>query len=124
MNEPTRGADVGAKSEIRELIIQLARQGCSFVIASSELDELLGLVDRVLVMTRGVMGAEFARGEASKEDLILAAAKASPGPSPESNRTESSHVGDNIQNPLYPLAVIHHQASESAAPYTVDSGTD
>lgn len=70
MNEPTCAVDVGAKEEIRRLILELASQGCSFVIASSELDELLSLSDRILVMTRGEIGAEFARGEASKEDLI------------------------------------------------------
>jgi ABC-type sugar transport system ATPase subunit len=73
LNEPTRGVDVGAKQEITELIRTLADEGITFIISSSELEELLLLSDRILVMCRGRVAREFAAGEAAKEQLILAA---------------------------------------------------
>ena len=73
LNEPTRGVDVGAKQEITELIRSLADEGITFVISSSELEELLVLSDRILVMHRGRVSREFAAGEVTKEQLILAA---------------------------------------------------
>ena len=73
MNEPTRGVDIGAKDEICRFIRGLAAEGCSFVVSSSDLDELLRLADRVLVMNNGRIVAEFARGALRKEDLVHAA---------------------------------------------------
>jgi ribose transport system ATP-binding protein len=73
MNEPTRGVDVGAKQEITELILKLAAQGYTFVISSSELEELLGLSDRILVFNRGRVARELTGAEATKDQLILAA---------------------------------------------------
>jgi len=73
MNEPTRGVDVGAKQEITTLILALADEGFTFVISSSELEELIALSDRILVMNRGRVAAELAGGEATKDRLILAA---------------------------------------------------
>jgi ABC-type sugar transport system ATPase subunit len=73
MNEPTRGVDVGAKAEIRQFIAELADQGYTFLVISTDLDELLALCDRILVLRRGRLVAEFPRGQASKQDVILAA---------------------------------------------------
>ncbi len=73
MNEPTRGVDVGAKQEITALILALAEEGFTFVISSSELEELIALADRILVMNRGRVAREFPAAEATKERLILAA---------------------------------------------------
>ncbi|GAB4431224.1 MAG: sugar ABC transporter ATP-binding protein [Anaerolineae bacterium] len=73
MHEPTRGVDVGAKAEIRRLIVQLADEGYAFVVASSDLDELLIIADRILVMHRGRIAAEFVHGQVSKEQIIVAA---------------------------------------------------
>ncbi len=73
MNEPTRGVDVGAKQEITQLIVKLAREGYTFVISSSELEELILLADRILVMNRGRVARELAGAEATKDRLILAA---------------------------------------------------
>jgi ABC-type sugar transport system ATPase subunit len=73
MNEPTRGVDVGAKQEITELILKLAEEGYTFVVSSSELEELILLSDRILVFNRGRVAQEFAGSEATKEQLILAA---------------------------------------------------
>jgi ABC-type sugar transport system ATPase subunit len=73
IDEPTRGVDVGAKHAIYELIDSLARQGMAVLVISSEIEEVLGLSDRILVMRNGRLTAEFKQGEAS-DDLILRAA--------------------------------------------------
>jgi rhamnose transport system ATP-binding protein len=77
MSEPTRGVDVGAKAEIGNLILKLADEGLSFVLCGSDLDELLRLADRILVLNAGQFTAEFERGAATRADLIHASA-ASP----------------------------------------------
>jgi len=73
MNEPTRGVDVGAKQEITELILKLAAEGYTFVVSSSELEELILLSNRILVFNRGRVAREFTAAEATKDQLILAA---------------------------------------------------
>jgi ABC-type sugar transport system ATPase subunit len=78
MNEPTRGVDVGAKDEICQRLRQLAGDGCSVIVASSDLEELLRLSDRILVMRAGRIAAEFLRSVATKEKLIHAASVADP----------------------------------------------
>jgi ribose transport system ATP-binding protein len=72
-DEPTRGVDVGAKAEIYHLMNRLTAQGAAILMISSELPELLGMSDRVLVMCRGRIQAEFAAGTAS-EEMVLSAA--------------------------------------------------
>jgi rhamnose transport system ATP-binding protein len=67
LDEPTRGIDVGAKAEIHRLMCELAAQGLAILMISSELPEVLGMSDRVLVMREGRLAAEFARAEASPE---------------------------------------------------------
>ena len=76
MNEPTRGVDVGAKDEICRLIRGLAAEGRSFIVSSCDLDELMRLADRTLVMKDGRVAAEFSQGHYRKEDLIHAAGTA------------------------------------------------
>ena len=61
LDEPTRGIDVGAKQQVYRLIADLADAGAAILVASSEIEELLGLCDRVLVMRRGQIAARFAR---------------------------------------------------------------
>lgn len=73
IDEPTRGIDVGAKSEIYDLLYQLAEEGMAIVVVSSELPEVMGICDRLLVMCEGRIRAEINRDEFS-EQLILAAA--------------------------------------------------
>ncbi|MCV9961635.1 sugar ABC transporter ATP-binding protein [Pararhizobium sp. BT-229] len=70
MDEPTRGIDVGAKSEIHRLLRDLARSGIGIVVISSELPELLGLCDRVLVIREGRVMGEV-EGEAMSEEAIM-----------------------------------------------------
>ncbi len=67
VDEPTRGIDVGAKAEIHRLMSRLAQQGMAILMISSELPEVLGMSDRVLVMREGRIVAEFARGDATQE---------------------------------------------------------
>jgi inositol transport system ATP-binding protein len=73
LDEPTRGIDVGAKAEIYGLIDRLAAEGVAILMISSELPEILGVSDRILVMRMGRVAAEFARDEAS-EELVVGAA--------------------------------------------------
>jgi L-arabinose transport system ATP-binding protein len=80
LDEPTRGIDVGAKSEIYNLIADLTRRGLGIIVISSEMQELLGLADRILVMAEGRITARL-EGEAMSEDAILRAAMPG-GPAP------------------------------------------
>lgn len=77
LEEPTRGVDVGAKHEIYSLMQQWTAAGMAIVLISTEMPELLGLSDRILVLHRGEVTARFDRGEATPEK-ILAAAMGSP----------------------------------------------
>jgi ABC-type sugar transport system ATPase subunit len=73
IDEPTRGIDVGAKAEIHRLMSQLAGQGKAILMVSSEMPEILGMSDRVLVMHEGRLTAEFSRAEATQERIMQAA---------------------------------------------------
>ena len=73
LDEPTRGIDVGAKSEIFALIDELASAGLAVVMMTSEMPELLGLSDRIMVMAGGRITAEFSREEATQEAILNAA---------------------------------------------------
>jgi ABC-type sugar transport system ATPase subunit len=75
LDEPTRGIDVGAKAEIYALIRRLAAQGTAILLASSEMPEILGLCDRVLVLSEGRLTAEMTRAEATSERILTAATK-------------------------------------------------
>jgi erythritol transport system ATP-binding protein len=74
LDEPTRGIDVGAKAEITEIMGRLAEQGLGIVFASSELEEVTAIADRILVLSKGRVTGEFRRGEASATALAAAAA--------------------------------------------------
>ena len=73
LDEPTRGIDVGAKLELYELINQLTDAGKAVVLVSSELSELLGMSDRILMLHEGRLGGTFTRAEATPERLLAAA---------------------------------------------------
>jgi D-xylose transport system ATP-binding protein len=73
LDEPTRGIDVGAKAEIYELIAELAGQGLGLVLVSSELPELLGMAQRVVVLNQGRMTAALDRSAATPEAVMAAA---------------------------------------------------
>jgi ribose transport system ATP-binding protein len=72
-DEPTRGIDVGAKVEIYQLINQLAARGAAILMISSELPEILGMSDRVLVMHAGRISAEFTAADVTQEKVLAAA---------------------------------------------------
>ena len=76
LDEPTRGVDVGARSEIYRIINQLAATGAGILFISSEIEELMGVCDRVLVMQRGAVAACFAREEFDREQILGAALQA------------------------------------------------
>lgn len=73
LDEPTRGIDVGAKSEIHRLMSQLAARGLAILMISSDLPEILGMSDRVLVMRQGRIVAEYPREQATQEAIVGAA---------------------------------------------------
>jgi ABC-type sugar transport system ATPase subunit len=75
LDEPTRGIDVGAKSEIYQLIRRLASQGRAILMTSSELPELLAVADRILVLCEGRITAEIPRAEATEEAIMHAATR-------------------------------------------------
>jgi inositol transport system ATP-binding protein len=75
LDEPTRGIDVGAKAEIHRLIAQLAEQGAAVLLISSELPEVLGMSDRILVMHEGRMTGLLAREEATQETIMSLASR-------------------------------------------------
>ncbi|PIE32516.1 hypothetical protein CSA56_15030 [candidate division KSB3 bacterium] len=70
LDEPTRGIDVGAKTEIYEIINRLKHEGMSIIMISSELPEILGISDRILVMRHGTIAGELTRAEASEEKIL------------------------------------------------------
>ncbi len=73
LDEPTRGVDVGARAEIYRLINRLTEQGAGVLFISSEIEELIGMCDRLLVMRQGTITAHFARAEFDREHILSAA---------------------------------------------------
>ncbi|CAI1075458.1 ribose ABC transporter ATP-binding protein RbsA [Serratia ficaria] len=73
LDEPTRGVDVGAKKEIYQLINQFKQEGLSIILVSSEMPEVLGMSDRILVMHEGRLSGEFPIEQATQEALMAAA---------------------------------------------------
>jgi ribose transport system ATP-binding protein len=91
-DEPTRGIDVGAKAEIYHLIEELAAEGHSVIVVSSELPEVMRVSDRVLVMRDGTIVAEIGRDDLSEENIVLhAVGKADHGSAQHDNQ-EQLHV--------------------------------
>lgn len=70
MDEPTKGVDVGAKAEIYDIMGQLALQGYAILMISSEMPEILGMCDRIMVMCEGRLTGELQRGEATQETIL------------------------------------------------------
>ncbi len=75
IDEPTRGIDVGTKAEVHRLLSELAGQGMAILMISSELPEVLGMADRVLVVREGVLTADLTAAEATPENVMLAATR-------------------------------------------------
>ena len=70
LDEPTKGVDVGAKAEIYAIMNELAKQGVAIIMISSELPEVLGISDRILVMREGLLSGELSRAEANEQNVI------------------------------------------------------
>jgi ABC-type sugar transport system ATPase subunit len=70
LDEPTRGVDVGAKREIYSLISEMIEQGKTIIVISSEMPELIGICDRIIVMSRGSVTGEFNYGSVTQEDIL------------------------------------------------------
>lgn len=75
MDEPTRGIDVGAKAEVHRLMSQLAQQGIGILMISSEMPEIMGMSDRVIVLCQGRVTGEFDREQMTQENIMSAATK-------------------------------------------------
>lgn len=73
LDEPTRGIDVGAKAEVHHIINELAKQGLGILLISSDMPEVLGMSDRIVVMREGHQMAIFSRAEATQEKILTAA---------------------------------------------------
>jgi rhamnose transport system ATP-binding protein len=73
LDEPTRGIDIGTKAEVHRIVSRLAAQGLAILLISSELPEVLGMADRVLVMHEGRLTGEFSRANADQEAIMRAA---------------------------------------------------
>ena len=76
LDEPTKGIDVGAKAAVHAVTSEYASAGHGVILISSELPEIIAMSDRVLVMRRGRLRGEFARGAATSEALLRAASVA------------------------------------------------
>ena len=70
MDEPTKGVDVGAKAEIYQIMGDLALKGYAIILISSEMPEILGMSDRIIVMCNGRVTGELSRGEATQEGIL------------------------------------------------------
>jgi ABC-type sugar transport system ATPase subunit len=86
-DEPTRGVDIGAKSEIHSLIADLARSGTAVLLVTSELPELMGLAHRIIVLNEGRAVAEFERDEFNAQKIIAPAASGIVGTEGEGSET-------------------------------------
>jgi ABC-type sugar transport system ATPase subunit len=73
MDEPTKGIDIGAKHEIYKLMLDLVDKGASILLISSEIEELLGLCDRIIVMKSGHLSAQYKRSQFKRSDILEAA---------------------------------------------------
>lgn len=75
LDEPTRGIDIGAKFEIYQLILELANKDKGIIMISSEMPELLGVTDRILVMSNGKVAGIVETAHTSQEEILQLAAK-------------------------------------------------
>jgi rhamnose transport system ATP-binding protein len=73
VDEPTRGIDIGTKAEVHRLLSELAAQGVGVLMISSELPEVLGMADRIVVLFEGRVMREFARADADEDSIMRAA---------------------------------------------------
>lgn len=75
LDEPSRGIDIGAKTEVFDIINQYAEQGVSIIVISSELKEIVSIADRVIVLSNGIKTGEFVHDEITEDQLVLSSYK-------------------------------------------------
>ena len=73
LDEPTKGIDIGSKAAVHQFMSELVSQGLAVIMVSSELPEVMGMADRIIVMHEGLMVAEYRAGEATAETIVSAA---------------------------------------------------
>src|SRR5690606_3117786 len=108
LDEPTRGVDIGAKEEIYRLMNRLTREGMAILLISSDLPEVLGMSDRVLVMYQGRITAEFAREEATQEKILAAASGGTRHEQPLGKIRRSVGAVPKSRSPHGPRCHRHH----------------
>lgn len=117
LDEPTQGIDVQAKAEVHRIISGLATQGLAILMISSDMPELLGMSDRVLVMRRGELVAEFDRADASQEAVALAATGATePKELPDSTTQTRSASAAAAPSESTPAAARSHRLAGRLGP--------
>ncbi len=98
MDEPTRGIDVGAKEEVYVLMEELAERGVAVLFVSSEMEEILGIPDRVLVMHEGRLAGELNRQQLTEESVMqLATGARGPDDAVPPRQTQRADQGENDQ---------------------------
>ncbi|MFE6688201.1 sugar ABC transporter ATP-binding protein [Streptomyces sp. NPDC057743] len=97
LDEPTRGIDVGAKVEIYQLVNELTAAGCGVLMISSDLPEVLGMSDRVLVMAQGRLTGELPAGEATQDAVMELALQSPHGATGEKHTNESAMEGSDVR---------------------------
>ena len=73
LDEPTKGIDIGSKAAVHSLMSELAQKGLAIILVSSELPEIMGMSDNIIVMAEGRIVARYARQEATREQIVSAA---------------------------------------------------
>jgi len=76
LDEPTKGIDIGSKAAVHQFMSELVSQGLAVIMVSSELPEVMGMADRIIVMHEGLMVAEYQAGDATAETIVSAASGA------------------------------------------------
>ena len=82
LDEPTRGVDIGAKEEIYRTLSQMAESGTGILVISSEIEELMGLCDRILVMGEGEIRGELQPADFSEEQILSLSLRRAPDEAP------------------------------------------
>jgi ABC-type sugar transport system ATPase subunit len=98
MDEPTRGIDIGAKAEVHALMSQLAKRGIGILMISSEMPEIIGMSDRVIVMCQGRITGEFERGKLDQEEIMTCATQFLSVGGETSQEAEA--VSESVFNPM------------------------
>ncbi|MDF2879022.1 MAG: sugar transporter ATP-binding protein, partial [Clostridia bacterium] len=80
LDEPSRGIDIGAKTEVFDIINQYAQRGLSIIVISSELKEIIAIADRIMILSNGIKTAELMNEEVTEDNLVLASYKGHNSP--------------------------------------------